>query len=230
MDAFRRDQHKHRKPYSSSAPCIHRALAAARKRNDHWEHAVCRCAKDRLAISPALNAGKVTLTSSLPPAETVATLARSSLRTSTDRCCSSSTKPATVFSMPLVSCGQPGNKSAPHRTDTTQMEPGTIAWRLCALRNQPLQLLCCPSNPPRELQAAGANTGAPHRAVHRSLPGALVPLSWSRERACRIPLLFWFPEAPSVHCTVPAPGCASSYNTILHVEMLPSWQLCSLGG
>ncbi len=44
------------------------------------------------------------LTTSLPPAETVATLARSSSRTSTDSACSSSTSPATVFSMPRVSC------------------------------------------------------------------------------------------------------------------------------
>ena len=44
------------------------------------------------------------LTTSLPPAETVATLARSSSRTATDSSCSSSTSPATVFSIPRVSC------------------------------------------------------------------------------------------------------------------------------
>lgn len=44
------------------------------------------------------------LTTSLPPAETVATLMRSSSVTSVDKFLSSLTRAATVRSMPLVSC------------------------------------------------------------------------------------------------------------------------------
>ena len=64
-----------------------------------------RLKPERLLSSEGMSQiGGARLTTSLPPADTVATLARSSSRTSTDSACSSSTSPATVFSMPRVSC------------------------------------------------------------------------------------------------------------------------------